>query len=257
MEAGLTPEGRDGASPAGEDEPEPGREEVEISQEEGGHGVSVVRLVLFRLTQTVQEDEREAGVRERGERPEDGLAEDGGWLGGTLAGGEEREEGGVRLEVGLVGRQPGRLAQLGRQGVEELRQEAGGGVVRLTEVVGHHSLPRLALTTLRPEAAGLDEGEDECSLAGARSSLYTDVTRGLEDVLHHPLPPHQLRPRPLGNLEIQRPQGSQGLQGLRLGERNIAVTGSQAGLLAGVHQTLPVRNVMRFPATELGLGLSP
>ena len=67
---------------------------MEISQEEGGHGVSVVRLVLFRLTQTVQEDEREAGVRERGERPEDGLAEDGGWLGGTLAG--------VLLLVGLM-----------------------------------------------------------------------------------------------------------------------------------------------------------
>ena len=37
----------------------------------------------------------------------------------------------------MVGGQLGSLAQLGGQGVDELRHDAGGGVVGLAEVVGH------------------------------------------------------------------------------------------------------------------------
>ena len=49
----MTPESGESARPAGEDQPQPGREEVEVTEEEGGHGVSVVRPVLLSLTQPV------------------------------------------------------------------------------------------------------------------------------------------------------------------------------------------------------------
>ena len=43
----------------------------------------------------------------------------------------------VRLEEVVVGGQLGSPAQLGGQGVDELRHAGGGGVVPLAEVVGH------------------------------------------------------------------------------------------------------------------------
>ena len=94
----------------------------------------------------------------------------------ALRGGEECEGGGVRVEVVLVGLEVGRLGQLGRQGVDHLGHAAGGRVVRLAEVVRHHSVPGLNHNILRPEAAGLDESEEGGSLAGARGSLYQEVS---------------------------------------------------------------------------------
>ena len=39
----------------------------------------------------------------------------------------------------VVGGELGGLAQLASQGLDKLRDQAGGGVVRLTEVVGHQA----------------------------------------------------------------------------------------------------------------------
>ena len=50
---------------------------------------------------------------------------------------EQRLQPGVRPHQLVERRQLGRLGHLRRHGVDELRDEAGGRVVRLAEVVGH------------------------------------------------------------------------------------------------------------------------
>ena len=53
----------------------------------------------------------------------------------------------------MVGGQLGSLAQLGGQGVDELRHAGGGGVVPLAEVVGHGGAG---------EEGGGQSGADSC-----------------------------------------------------------------------------------------------
>ena len=124
----------------------------------------------------------------------------------------------VRLEEVVIGGELGRLAQLGGQRVDELRHQAGGRVVGLTEVVGHHLAPQghLLLTHLLPlawasKAAPLHQGEEDGSLARAGTSSDDDSSVGGEvgdqrllDILPQPVSSHEPLSSLTSNLEIKR-----------------------------------------------------
>ena len=110
--------------------------------QECSQSVSVVRSVLFSLAQSVYQDDANLG----GDLPllvedPEGLQDPGreGLAGVdvTVVDVEVSQQVGAGLEEVVVGAQLGRLAELPRQGLHELRHQAGRGVVRLTEVVGH------------------------------------------------------------------------------------------------------------------------
>ena len=112
--------------------------------QEGGEGVSVVGSVLLSLAQAVNQDDGEAVgdfplLVQLTERLEDALIESLARVGVTAVDVELLPDVLVRLEEVVVGGQLGGLAELGRHGVDELRHQTGGGVVGLTEVVGHRA----------------------------------------------------------------------------------------------------------------------
>ena len=121
---------------------EPGREVAVMFGQEASQSLPVVRPVLLRLTQPVYEDDGDLG----GDLPL--LVEDPQWLqnpgqeslarvGAAVVDVEAGEEVWLGLEEVVVAPQLGRLAQLPGQRLEELRHQAGGGVVRLAEVVSY------------------------------------------------------------------------------------------------------------------------
>ena len=123
---------------------EPGREVFVVFSKEGGEGVSVVWSVLLSLTQAVNQDDGEAGgdlplLVQSTERLEDALLESLARVGVAAVDVELLPDVLVRLEEVVVGGELGGLAELGRHGVDELRHQTGGGVVGLTEVVGHRA----------------------------------------------------------------------------------------------------------------------
>ena len=123
---------------------EPGREVFVVVSKEGGEGVSVVWSVLLCLTQAVNQDDGEAGgdlplLIQSTERLEDALLEGLARAGVTAVDVELLPDVLVRLEEVVIGGELRGLAELGRHGVDELRHQTGGGVVGLTEVVGHRA----------------------------------------------------------------------------------------------------------------------
>ena len=118
----------------------------------------------------------------------------------------------------MVGGELRSLTQLGGERVDELRDRAGGRVVRLTEVVGHHltaqghqPLTTLTLTTRTSEAAPLHQGEEDGGLARAGTARDDDSSVGGEvrgqrllDILPQPVSAHQSLSSLTGNLKIKR-----------------------------------------------------
>ena len=150
--------------------------------QEGGQSLPIVRPVLLRLTQPVYEDDGDLG----GDLPL--LVEDPQWLqnpgqeslarvGAAVVDVEAGEEVWLGLEEVVVAPQLGRLAQLPGQRLEELRHQAGGGVVRLAEVVGDEvgckpgEVAGGQTLVLDPPALAkatcLDQRENDSSLASA------------------------------------------------------------------------------------------
>ena len=134
----------DHVGPHGGDNLEPGREDAVMFGEECCESLPVVWAMLLRLTQSVDEDDGDLA----GDLPL--LVEDAEWLQypgpESLAGvdvavvdGELSQEVRLGLEKVVVGCQLGGLAQLPSQGLDELRDQAGGGVVSLAEMVGHQA----------------------------------------------------------------------------------------------------------------------
>ena len=128
--------------PDGADDFEPGRELAVMFGQEGGESLPVVWPVLLRLAEPVYEEDGELGV----DLPL--LVEVPQWLqhpgqqglaGVALTVGETELGEDVRLglEEVVVAPQLGSLAQLAGQRLEELRHQAGGGVVRPAEMSGN------------------------------------------------------------------------------------------------------------------------
>ena len=112
--------------------------------QECSQSVPVVRSVLFSLAQSVYQDDTNLG----GDLPllvEDpqGLQHPGreslARVEVTVVDVEVSQQVGPGLEQVVVGGQLGGLAQLPRQGLHELRHQAGRGVVRLAEVISQRA----------------------------------------------------------------------------------------------------------------------
>jgi len=105
-------------------------------------GVSIVRPVLLSLTETIYHDDAHAGgyfagagegVQWLKNTTDQGIA----GAGITAGQGQLGLDGLVRLQQVEVWRQLWSLGHLGRDGMDKLWQEAGRGVVSLTEVVSY------------------------------------------------------------------------------------------------------------------------
>ena len=137
--------------------------------QEGGESLPVVWPVLLRLAEPVYEEDGELGV----DLPL--LVEVPQWLqhpgqqglaGVALTVGETELGEDVRLglEEVVVAPQLGRLAQLAGQRLEELRHQAGGGVVRPAEMSGNSAGGQqgAALATGRHQEAAQAGQEGRC-----------------------------------------------------------------------------------------------
>ena len=110
--------------------------------QECGQSLPVVRPVLLGLAQSVYQDDGDVGgdlplLVQQPQGLQDAGRESLAGVDVTVVDGEQSQEVGPGLDQVVVGGQLGRLAQLARQGLHELRHQAGGRVVRLTEVVRH------------------------------------------------------------------------------------------------------------------------
>ena len=167
------------------EELEPGWEVVEVLCQEAGQGVAIVRPQLVGFAEPVDHDHADLGrvdlalASQVGERLEDALDQGGGGVGVAGGEGEQRLHLGLALDQLEVGRELRSLRHLGSNGVDELWDEAGGGVVRLAEVVGHQVggklgevvaslvVPLVRHSTTLAKAAGFDQGQDHRGLASA------------------------------------------------------------------------------------------
>ena len=235
--------------PQGADQLEPGREAGQVPHQEAGQGVPEVRPQLVGLAQGVHHQHAQLGgvdpalVAQEPERLKDAMEQGGGGVG--VAGGQRQQ--GLHLGLGLdqleVGGEGGGLGHLGRHAVHELRHQAGGRVVGLAEVVGHHMAgqapqvrvgPLVAWPPSLAEAAGLHQGQDDGRLAspGSPQDQHPGAGRqGQAQLLQHlpeePGPAGEGGDRGAGNLEVQ------GLQEGGLGNLGVGVGGRELRNLAG------------------------
>ena len=220
-----------------------------MPHQEAGQGVPEVRSQLVGLAKGVHHQHAQLGgvdpalVAQEPEWLKDATEQGGGGVGVAGGQGQQGLHLGLSLDELEIGREGGGLGHLGRHAVHKLRHQAGGRVVCLAEVVGHHVAgqapqvragPLVAWPPSLAEAAGLHQGEDDGRLASPGSPHNQHPWAGgqgpaqlLQHLPEEPGPAGEWGGSGAGNLEVQ------GLQEGGLGDLRVDVGGRQLRNLAG------------------------